>query len=109
MTLDKIIIISLFFAAECRSLEKDQYQSQIRIRRNEFNSYDDETFLKDTPAVNDDDEESESKPEVKPSILTTGLVVDTTEGTTVNLPCRVPNGVRKYLLAPSVIKINKIF
>jgi len=33
---------------------------------------------------------------VTPVIVTSGLVVETTEGTTVNLPCKVTVGSRKY-------------
>lgn len=105
--MDKIILILLFFIAECRTLQENQYQPQLRFRRNEFNNFNERLHMNDGPSE-DEDEEQESKPDIKATILTTGLVVDTTEGTTVNLPCRVPTGIREYLLAPFVIK-NMLF
>jgi len=52
--------------------------------------------------VSDEDEDSEEAspdgggaPHTMPSLLTSGLVVETIEGTTVNLPCKVANGSGK--------------
>lgn len=52
------------------------------------------------PTADDDDEPEAEAPAagagVQPAILTSPLAVDTAEGTTVNLPCRVTQGSRKY-------------
>jgi len=51
--------------------------------------------------VSEEDEDSEEfldgagVPHTMPSLLTSGLVVETIEGTTVNLPCKVANGSGK--------------
>jgi len=87
-----------FFTGECRTLREDNYQLQ-RIRRDDKSS--------DSPtksAVSDEDEDSENQDvssdvgganTTMPSLLTSGLVVETIEGTTVNLPCKVANGSGK--------------
>lgn len=60
-------------------------------------------YLSDGAATGDDDEETDTSAdetagtndEVTPIIITTGLVVDSAEGTTVNLPCKVVKSSRK--------------
>lgn len=58
--------------------------------------------MSDGAAANDEEDESEgaggdSAGDVTPVIVTTGLVVETIEGTTVHLPCKVTVGSRKYI------------
>jgi len=82
-----------FFTGECRTLREDNYQLQ-RIRRDDKSS---DSLPKN--AVSDEDEASEGQDgssdsggvNTVPSLLTSGLVVETIEGTTVNLPCKVAN------------------
>jgi len=87
-----------FFTGECRTLREDNYQLQ-RIRRDDKSS---DSLPKSV--VSDEDEDSESQDvssevgganTAMPSLLTSGLVVETIEGTTVNLPCKVANGSGK--------------
>jgi len=86
-----------FSTGECRTLREDNYQLQ-RIRRDDKSS---DSLAK--VAVSDEDEDSEGQDpssdsggaNTMPSLLTSGLVVETIEGTTVNLPCRVANGSGK--------------
>lgn len=59
----------------------------------------------------DDDEDAESdtggvnNSSAPPRILTTGLIVEAAEGTTVNLPCKVSERSCKFI---TVFKINHI-
>lgn len=86
-----------FSTGECRNLREDDYRLQ-RVRRQD---YDAGEFLSDGPG-SDEDEDSESQDaspdgagNTLPVIQTSGLVVETIEGTTVNLPCKVLNGSGK--------------
>lgn len=86
-----------FSTGECRNLREDDYRLQ-RIRRQDNDNTD---YLADG-AGSDEDEDSESQDaspdgagNTLPVIQTSGLVVETIEGTTVNLPCKVLNGSGK--------------
>jgi len=87
-----------FFTGECRSLRENNYQLQ-RVRR--VVDIEDTDYMADG-AANDEDEDLESDQVESaegggvPVIQTSGLVVETVEGTTVNLPCKVVNGSGKY-------------
>ncbi|XP_022177691.1 neural cell adhesion molecule 1-like isoform X2 [Myzus persicae] len=95
------VLADVIRVCECRTLREDNYQLQ-RIRR------DDKSPDSSKVAVSDEDEDSEGQEadgggaNTMPSLLTSGLVVETIEGTTVNLPCRVANGSDDY----AVIWIN---
>lgn len=61
----------------------------------------DNDYVADGAATADDDDDPEAEAPsvsagVQPAIITSPLAVDTAEGTTVNLPCRVTQGSRKY-------------
>lgn len=73
------------------------------MQRNRRGTDDTGDYLADGAPASDDEEESEVPVDstggggsVKPTILTSGLGVETAEGTTVNLPCKVTDGSRKY-------------
>lgn len=91
-----------FSTGECRNLREDDYRLQRVRRQNEGGDDADEGgFLADGPG-SDEDEDSESQDasldgagNTLPVIQTSGLVVETIEGTTVNLPCKVLNGSGK--------------
>lgn len=58
-------------------------------------------YVADGSATADDDDDSEAEApsagaDVQPAILTSPLAVETAEGTTVNLPCKVTERSRKY-------------
>ncbi|XP_027849832.2 neural cell adhesion molecule 1-like isoform X1 [Aphis gossypii] len=89
-----VVLADVIRVCECRNLREDDYQLQ-RVRRQD---YDAREFLADGPG-SDEDEDSESQEaspdgagNTLPVIQTSGLVVETIEGTTVNLPCKVLNG-----------------
>lgn len=87
-----------FFTGECRNLRENNYRLQ-RVSRQNGDYYD--GYLADGTG-SDEDEDSESQDaspdgagNTLPVIQTSGLVVETIEGTTVNLPCKVLNGSGK--------------
>jgi hypothetical protein len=85
-----------FTTGECRTLRDDNYRLE-RIRREEKSS----DYLSDGAGIDEDEDESqdgsaEAVGNSLPVIQTSGLVVETIEGTTVNLPCKVINGSSKY-------------
>lgn len=89
----------MFYTAECRSFRQDHRQ----VQRNRRGSDDTRDYMADGAPVSDDEEELDVPAEstgggvsVTPTILTSGHVVKTSEGTTVNLPCKVADGSRKY-------------
>lgn len=87
----------MFYTAECRSFQQDHRQ----VQRNRRGSDDTKDYMADGAPVSDDEEDQEVPAEstgggVTPTIVTSGLVVETAEGTTVNLPCKVTDGSRKY-------------
>ncbi|XP_060855803.1 neural cell adhesion molecule 1-like isoform X1 [Metopolophium dirhodum] len=98
-----VVLADVIRVCECRTLRDDNYRLQ-RIRRDDKSS----DYMGDS-TVSDEDEDSEEAspvgvgaPHTMPSLLTSGLVVETIEGTTVNLPCKVANGSEDY----AVIWIN---
>lgn len=76
---------------ECRSLQDNSSNGSI-------DGTDD--YLADGAPASDDDEDLDVEPVsndgIPPAILTTGLVIEAAEGTTVNLPCKVNDGSCKY-------------
>jgi len=85
-----------FSTGECRTLRDDNYRLE-RIRREEKST----DYLSDGAGNDEDEDESQDGSadavgNTLPVIQTSGLVVETIEGTTVNLPCKVINGSSKY-------------
>lgn len=97
----------MFAAGECRSFAAEEHR---HLRRP--NADDDivEDYQSDGAiAGNDDDEDLETEPGggyngpgtaggPPPKILTTSQTMYTVQGTTVNLPCLMSEGFRKFLL-----------
>lgn len=87
-----------FSTGECRNLRENDYRLQ-RVRRQNGDDYGE--FLADGPGSDEDEdlESQDASPDgagnTLPVIQTSGLVVETIEGTTVNLPCKVLNGSGK--------------
>lgn len=84
-----------FSTGECRTLQDDNYRLQ-RLRRDDKSS----DYMGDGTASDEDEDSEETSPDAggantMPSILTSGLVVETIEGTTVNLPCKIANSSGK--------------
>lgn len=92
-----IITDSLFWfsTGECRTLRDNNYRLQ-RLRRDDKSS----DYMGDGTVGDEDEDSEEASPDAggsntMPSILTSGLVVETIEGTTVNLPCKIANASGK--------------
>lgn len=93
-----VVLADVIRVCECRNLREDDYRLQRVRRQNGGGDEDAGEFLSDGPG-SDEDEDSESQDaspdgagNTLPVIQTSGLVVETIEGTTVNLPCKVLNG-----------------
>lgn len=86
-----VVLADVIRVCECRTLREDNYGLH-RIRRDDKN----EGYMSDS-AVSEEDEDAEGQDasadvgsaNSMPIIQTSGLVVETIEGTTVNLPCKV--------------------
>lgn len=79
-----------FFAVECRSFQDNLLQRSQR----QINNFD-KDYLSDGAPIDDEEEVVDESPPsgtAKPAILTTNLVLEVDEGTTVNLPCKVTEG-----------------
>jgi len=87
-----VVLADVIRVCECRTLQNDDYRLQ-RIRREEKST----DYLSDGGGSDEDEDESQDASadatgNSLPVIQTSGLVVETIEGTTVNLPCKVLNG-----------------
>lgn len=78
-----------------------------QVQRQPSDLYD---YQNDGASTDDEDAEPEAdggnNSSAPPRILTTGLIVETAEGTTVNLPCKVSEGSCKYTSAFIINRIN---
>ncbi|KAL4135037.1 hypothetical protein QTP88_006703 [Uroleucon formosanum] len=97
-----VVLADVIRVCECRTLRDNNYRLQ-RLRRDDKSS----DYMGDGTVGDEDEDSEEASPDASgsntmPSILTSGLVVETIEGTTVNLPCKIANASDDY----AVIWIN---
>lgn len=95
-------MIFCFPTAECRSFQEN------KLRQGPESVSD---YVEDGPDGSEDDDSDISVAESEgnkdpPIILTTGLTFDVSEGTTVNLPCKVPEKVGEYYIHGAAFIIN---
>lgn len=91
-----VVLADVINVAECHSLRKDR-QHRLAQRDTEEDT---RNYMSDGAGPGDEEDESDGAVggdstgggNVTPVIVTSGLVVETTEGTTVTLPCKVTVG-----------------